>query len=110
MGGIYLVLGLALCGGIGYLMVVIAGIMQHSGDPHATTRFNGTPAQAVGVFAVLWVVMLIGFTVLVSGIWQIRYGRRNVKLVRITLFWYLFITVASLAIQAGELWQAFRPG
>lgn len=109
-GGIYLVLGLGLCGGIGYLMVVIANIMQHSGDPHATVRFNDTPAQAMGIFAVLWVVMLVGLTVLVTGVWQIRYGRRNLKLVRIAMSWYVLIWVAYLVSRLDDLWQAVRPG
>jgi hypothetical protein len=103
MGAIYLVLGLALSGGILYLMMVIANIMRHSGDPHATTRFNGTPLQAVMVFGVLSFPLLVGITSILMGVSQLRQGRRNPKLVRVAMLWYLVLAASALLIQFGDL-------
>ncbi|MGV3724523.1 MAG: hypothetical protein ACO1SX_26815 [Actinomycetota bacterium] len=109
-GGVYLVIGLLLCVSMGYLMVLIGDIIRHSGDPTAATRFNGTPAQAMGIFAVLWGVMLVGLTGVVMGLWQIRYGRRNLKLVKIAMGWYILLWVVYLASQLEHLWRLVRFG
>ena len=103
MGGIYLVIGLGLSGAIIYLMVLIAGIIRHSSDAHATTRFNGTPAQVVMIFGVLTFPLLVGFTLIVTGVWQLRYGRRNLKLVRLAFIWLYVLIGASLLPFGADL-------
>lgn len=80
-----------------YLMVLIAGIIRHSTDPNATTRFEGDEFMAVMTFGILGFVLLFGITGVVSGIWQIKYGRRNQKLMRVILFLgVVFIVIGAL--------------
>jgi hypothetical protein len=91
-GALLIVLGLALAGGLSYLLVGIATVIRHSADPGATNRFNGSPAAAVGIFAVLSFVLLFGIISTVLGGWMLRYGWRNAKLKRIVwgfglIFW-----------------------
>jgi len=103
MGGLYLVLGLGLSGAIIYLMVVLAGIIRHSSDPHATVRFNGTPLQVVMIYGILTFPLLVGFTLLVTGLWQLWYGRRNLKLVRLAFIWFYVLIGGAVLIQGAEL-------
>jgi hypothetical protein len=106
-GTVYLLLGLGICGGIGWLMFVLAGIMSRSGDPNASQRFTGTIYHAIAIFGVLWIVMLVGFTLIWGGVSQIRHGRRNRKVVRLAFFWYLLISLTSFAFQAHDLLRGF---
>lgn len=101
-GAISLVLGLLLVGGMGYLMLLIADIMRHSADPGATTRFNGTPAQAAAIFAVLAFVWLFGVVSVVTGAWMLRYGRRSEKLKRIVLIFGAIFWLACLGLLLSE--------
>src|SRR5262245_62012678 len=79
-GALSLVLGLLLACGMGYLIVVIATIIRHSAEPGATTRFTGSPAAALGIFALLGFVLLFGLISIVMGGWMLIYGWRNAKL------------------------------
>lgn len=93
-GAISLVLGLLLAGGMSYLIVLIASIIRHSNDPGATTRFSGSPAAAVAIFAILSFVLLFGIVAILMGGWMLRYGWRPVKLKRVVwgfaiIFWLL---------------------
>ena len=108
MGVIYLILGLALTGGIGYLGVVLAQIIRHSGDPHASVRYTGGPLGVLFIYAVLAFPMGVGLTVLLMGISQIRNGRRNLKLVQVMLYWYLLLIGISLVLQAAD-WLHLLP-
>lgn len=103
MGGLYLVLGLGLSGVMVYLMVLIAGIIRHSGDPHATVRYTGNPLQVVMIFGIMSVPLLVGVTLIVTGIWQLRYGRRNLKLVSLAFVWFYLLIGAAVIIRGGEL-------
>jgi hypothetical protein len=93
-GTLLVVLGLALAGGMTYLLVWIASIIRHSADPGATTRFTGSPAAAAGIFALLGFVLLFGIISTLLGGWMLRYGWRNAKLKRIAwrfgiIFWLI---------------------
>jgi hypothetical protein len=93
-GALAMGLGLALAGGISYLMVWIADVIRHSADPGATNRFTGSPAQAAGIFAILSFVLLIGLVSIVMGGWMLRYGWRPARLKRLVwrfgiIFWLI---------------------
>jgi hypothetical protein len=97
LGWILIVIGTGLVVGMGYLIAVIYRIVQGSNDPAATTRFTGTPAQALMIYAVLGVVLLFGMVAVAGGAWQARYGTRNPHLVKMVLgFATLFITAGVL--------------
>lgn len=102
-GAILVVLGLLLTGGMSYLLVWIAAVIRHSADPGVTNRFNGSPAAAAGIFAVLGFVLLFGIISTVMGSWMLRYGWRNPKLKRIVWIFGLIFWLASLVIWFMEL-------
>ncbi len=76
--------GLTLCGlFISVLMgVVLANMLptlRHPGETVDGTRFNGTAAQAAMVFGLMAVVLAFGLTALAYGMWQMRTGKRNLR-------------------------------
>jgi hypothetical protein len=98
-GALAIGLGLALVGGMSYLMAWIADVIRHSADPGATNRFTGSPTQAAGIFAILSFVLLIGVVSIVLGGWMLRYGWRPAKLKR--LVWLCGIIFWLLGVVAG---------
>ena len=44
---------------------------------HGSSRFNGTPAQALMVWGVLSAVLVFGATATVYGAWTVATGKRN---------------------------------
>jgi hypothetical protein len=109
MGGIYLLVGAGLSGVMVYIIYVLAYIMRHSRDPGAKVHFNGNALQAVMVFAILSVPLLVGVTLVLTGLWQLRYGRRNLKLVKVTFVWFYLLIGASLLIQGANLVKFLLP-
>jgi hypothetical protein len=102
-GTISLVLGLLLTGGMSYLLVWVATIIRHSADPGATTRFNGGPVAAAGIFALLGFVLAFGLVSSVLGGWMLRYGWRNARLKRLVLVFGLLFWLASVLINLLKL-------
>ena len=97
LGWMLMVIGSGLVAGMAYLLVVIARIIRNSDDPGATTRFAGTPADALMIYAILGVVLAFGIVSVVSGAWQVRYGTRNPRLVKVVLgFAAVFFGIGAL--------------
>lgn len=90
---------LALMTGI---IVMIALVMLRSGDPGATTRFEGNRLMAVLVFLVLGLAWLFGLAALENGIWLLRHGRRNATLVKVTVWLCLALMAAGAVAQLLE--------
>ena len=98
-GVLYLVLGLVLSSGVTYLMLLLGGIMRTSDDPTSTIRFSGGTSGAVLVFGILSFVLLIGVIAILMGAWQIRYGRRNLKLVRVVIVIFVIFFVGAMLVR-----------
>ena len=99
LGWLLIGIGIFLTLFMGAIAALVVNIMIHSGDPDATTRFNGGPAMiafTIGIFAVV-----IGFGVLaiLNGAWQVRYSKRNPHFIR----WMLWLAAAlgGFAVLAG---------
>lgn len=99
LGWMLIVIGAGLTGGMAYLIVLIARIIQGSDDPDATTRFTGTPAQAAMTFGILGVVLVFGLVALAGGAWQARYGTRNRRLVKVVLAFAAVFFAIGMAVQ-----------
>jgi hypothetical protein len=91
-GWILLLIGAGVSIAMAYLMVLIGGIMAHSNEPGATTRYSGTAWQAFGIFGVLGLVLLFGVCAGIAGAFQILYGERN------------WIWIRRAVLIAGVLW------
>lgn len=57
-----------------FVMWYIARIMDNSGNPRATERFDGSPAMAVVIFGILGLVWIFGVAMVVMGGWMLRFG------------------------------------
>ena len=79
-------------GVIAYFIIRI--IMEQTAD-----RFTGGTGDAVFLFGVLYLVAMFGGVGVVAGIWQIRYGRRNRKLVVLMMGLGLMFFILGLFIQ-----------
>jgi hypothetical protein len=82
LGGVLTFLGVILIGGMGTLLLWMNNIMNNNSS---TTKWNGSEDQKTMVFLVLGSVMAFGFSALITGLWQIMTGKRNMKLIRVTL-------------------------
>lgn len=90
---------LALMTGI---IAMVGWVMLHSGEPGATTRFEGSRVMAVLVFLVLGLAWLFGLGALENGIWLLRHGRRNAKLVKVTVWLCVALMAAGAVAQLLE--------
>jgi uncharacterized paraquat-inducible protein A len=97
LGWVLAAMGLFLVLFMTGIMILIANIMARTGKPGSTESFSGGPLEAAMIFAVLGLVWVFGLTGLVGGIWQIKHGKRNRKLIRIIL-WLgaAFLVIATL--------------
>lgn len=102
-GVLYLVLGLPLSVAMSYVMVLLAGIIRHSDDPQSTIRFSGGTWGAVLAFGGLSLGLLIGVIATLMGVWQIRHGRRNPKLVRVLIVIYIIFWTGGMLLRLFTL-------
>jgi hypothetical protein len=86
---------------IGGIAVVVTGIILQSDDPNASSRFTGGPGVLIFMYGIFALVMMFGVTGLAAGIFQIKHGRRNTKLVQVIL------VLAGIFMAAGTLAQIF---
>jgi hypothetical protein len=82
-----LILGWTLVGiggiltiGMGVITYKFAEMVSHTGEPGATSEYTGGPDMLLAIYGIFGLVMIFGVVSIVSGIWQIRCGRPNRKL------------------------------
>jgi len=80
-GSILTLLGLVLTIGMAVLLVKLSPMLRHPGADFDGMRFDGTPAQALMVWAVLAAVLVFGMTATSYGGWQVATGKRSRKVV-----------------------------
>ncbi|MBL8174655.1 MAG: hypothetical protein JNK48_08295 [Bryobacterales bacterium] len=69
-----------------WIAAVIIGVMIHSDDPNATTRFTGGPAMKAFTLGIFGLVIAFGLLCILNGAWQVRYSKRNPHLVQWTVW------------------------
>lgn len=99
-GWILAVLGTFLIVVMTVISVAVANLILQSDTPGSTSRFNGGTKEIVFIFGIFGLVSSFGLTSLVAGIWQIRYGRRNKKLVWVMLVLALVFLFAGSIVRA----------
>jgi MFS family permease len=100
LGWVLIATGIFLAAFMAVLIILIAGIVAQSDNPAATTRFSGTPFQAAMILGLLGLVLAFGLACIIAGVYQIRHGRRNKKLIRITLWLAFALLIIGIVIQA----------
>ena len=95
---------LAACGAflllfMGYITLQVADMTFHPGRPAAQSRYNGTPEMLYMIFGIFALVLAFGAASLWAGIYQVRKGRRNRKLIAVTLGLAAILFVAASALR-----------
>lgn len=89
-GWVLLLCGLLITGTIGAVLYYTAPLLLRPGVSIGGSRFSGTAAQASVILGILGMVALFGVTATAYGLWQIKTGRRNRKVV------YFVVGLAAL--------------
>lgn len=80
LGWVLLVIGVFLVTIMSGISFVVAQAIYQTGQPGSTTSFTGDSRDVAFIVGIFSVVFAIGFTSIVGGIWQIKYGKRNKKI------------------------------
>ena len=65
---------------MGALTIVVGGIIFQTGEPGAGDRFTGGPEAAAFIFGIFGLVISFGLASVVGGVWQIKTGKANKKI------------------------------
>ena len=85
LGGLLVAVGLFLVLFMGAIAVVVTGIVIHSSDPNATSRFNGGTKELAIIYGIFGLVIVFGATSTVAGAMQLARGRRSKAMVRLIM-------------------------
>src|SRR4051812_30275308 len=97
-----IILGLMISIFFAVVIVKQAINVAHSGDPDAKVRYTAGPGMITFMFGVFALVLFIGICFVAGGIWQVRYGRPNTKVLAMA------IGIFSLLMTIAYLIQFFR--
>jgi len=81
---------------MGTLAVIMGRIIAGSNEPGAKTTFTGGPEAVTLIVTVFGLVISFGLASMVGGVWQIRYGKPNKKIM-VAMF-----VVAGLLLVIGK--------
>lgn len=101
LGWVLVFLGGGLTAFMAWLTYVVAGIISRSDRPGTGARFTGDSTDAAFIYGIFAVVIGLGVTFVLAGVWQIVYGRRNKKLI------FLALLLAGLFWAIGEYVQTW---
>lgn len=94
-GGMLTACGAVITALIALVSYSMVPAMLHPGKTMAGGRFTGTPAQALLFMAIFAAVAAFGLTALCYGIWQLKTGRRDKRVVSAMLaIWTVLLLVA----------------
>lgn len=78
LGWVQFAAGLFLVGMMGAVTYYVAPMMLRPGvETAGGSRFTGTAGQALTIFVLFGLVIFFGLTSMVSGLYQVKTGRRN---------------------------------
>lgn len=96
LGWMQVAIGVFLVGLMGTITYNVAPLLLQAGESAGGARFTGTTQQAQLILALFGMVLVFGFGSILSGIWQIKTGRRNK--------WLFIIMVALFLVLIGFSW------
>ena len=80
LGWLLVVIGTFLVLSMGALGIYLGQLISQSDEPGRTTRFSGGPEDVAMIIGILGLVICFGLASIAGGIWQIKYGKPNRKL------------------------------
>lgn len=102
------VLGAVLTLLSGFLVVFMSVIaffiyntVQQSDKPGATSKFTGSENDILIIIAIFGLVILFGIIGLITGLWQLIFGRRNLILV------YSLLAIGAVLFIGGYIFRFF---
>ena len=102
LGWLLLLIGTALVLFMGTLGIYLGQIITQSDGSASTTRFTGGPNDVALIVAVFGLVISFGLASIVGGVWQIKYGKPNRKLMVAMFLVAGILFVISRAIKLME--------
>ena len=100
LGWVQVFVGLFLVGFIAIIIYNIAPGMLEPGVPDASgSRFTGTKEQGQMVLALLGLIIVIGLTSLVNGVWQVATGTRNKLILYFGVGLFILLLVFVWAVE-----------
>jgi hypothetical protein len=100
LGAVMIALGGFLIVFMGIITLWAYNLVQHSSDTGTGARFTGTKDQMLMMFGVFGFVMLFGVVALVTGSWQLIFGRRNKILTWVVFGLGAIFVIGGLAFDA----------
>ncbi|MDQ1613133.1 MAG: hypothetical protein QOG00_3064 [Pyrinomonadaceae bacterium] len=102
LGWLQLLIGVFLVGLMGTITYNVAPLMFPVFEPRGTgARFTGTAEQAQMILALFGMVIAFGLGSIVSGLWQIKTGRRNKWLFILMVVLFVVLIVFSWYLRAA---------
>ena len=95
LGWLQLLIGLFLVGLMGTITYNLAPALLQAGESVDGSRFTGTPQQAQLILGLFGMVLVFGLGSILSGLWQIKTGRRNKWLFIIMLVLFVVLIAFS---------------
>ena len=100
-GVILTFLGLFLSGFMSAIaFFVTAMLMEAAKNPKTPVKFNGDEHMLIMIYLIFAGVIAMGVTMILAGLWQIIFGRRNMFLI------WIFLTLIGLTFAVGGVFRA----
>lgn len=100
-GWVQLACGIILTGLMGAVTYNVGPLMLRPGQEAAGgERFTGTAGQALLILGIFGLVIMFGLTTIVSGLYQMKTGRRNSRIFVIMLVLFGVLMAVSWLIRA----------
>jgi hypothetical protein len=98
LGWVLIGCGVFLTGMMGTLIWYTAPMLLQPGKSVDGTRFDGSPAMAIVVLAIFGAVLAFGVTALGYGVFQVRTGRRDKRVIVAMLGLWAILLMAAYAL------------
>jgi hypothetical protein len=97
-GGILVCTGAFLILFMGGIAGFVGYLIWGGGAPGAAAKFHGEEVKILAIFGLFGLVMLIGGVSLLTGLYQLIYGRRSQVMVWVMMFLVVVLVVAGATV------------
>ncbi len=102
LGALSTVLGIVLLAGMSWLSWWIYHTISASGNPNATSHFNGGSREIAFIAFVFGLIIIFSLTATIAGIWQLIFGKRNKLLTLIVIILGFVFVGTGLAVTLSK--------
>ena len=76
-------------------------LTQAAKNPKTGAKFNGDEHMLIMIYLIFGGVIAMGVTIVLAGLWQIIFGRRNMFLI------WIFFALIGLTFVVGSVFRAY---